>query len=233
MQPIRLTARAYCAGPPVAARDGNNHAVTPGDSGVVARSATWADLPAVTETISLAFHDDPTWSWAFPDPLRRQQQYAVFWRFMIAGALRYPWVRMAESCEVASVWIPPGGTEIAPEDEAQLAPLLDELVGERAAEVIELFDRFEAAHPRDEPHYYLSLLGTNPSHSGRGLGMGLLAENLAHIDREEMPAYLESSNPANNHRYERYGFEKIGEFYPPGSSTPVTTMWRDGRRAGS
>ena len=37
------------------------------DSGVVSRSATWADLTPVTETISLAFHDDPTWSWAFPD----------------------------------------------------------------------------------------------------------------------------------------------------------------------
>ena len=183
----------------------------------------------MTETISLAFHDDPTWSWAFPDALRRQEQCAVFWRFLIAGALRYPWVLMTEGCEVASVWIPPGGTEIAPGDEAQVAPLLEELVGGRAEEVIELLDRFEAAHPRDEPHYYLSLLGTHPSHVGRGIGMGLLGENLARIDRERMPAYLESSNPANNHRYRRYGFEKIGEFYPPGGNTPVTTMWREAR----
>ena len=199
----------------------------PGDSGVAARSASWVDLPAVTKTISLAFHDDPTWSWAFPDSRHRQEQYAVFWRFMIAGALRYPWVWMTEGCEVASVWIPPGGTEIAPEDEEQIAPLLEELVGARAGEVIELLDRFEAAHPRDEPHYYLSLLGTHPSHVGRGIGMELLGENLARIDRERMPAYLESSNPANNHRYQRYGFEKIGEFYPPGGSMPVTTMWRE------
>ncbi len=183
----------------------------------------------MTETISLAFHDDPTWSWAFPDSRHRQEQYAVFWRFMIAGALRYPWVRMTEGCEVASVWIPPGGSEIAPEDEAQIVPLLEELIGARAGEVIELLDRFEAAHPRDEPHYYLSLLGTHPSHIGRGIGMGLLGESLARIDRERMPAYLESSNPANNHRYQRYGFEKIGEFYPPGGTTPVTTMWRDAR----
>jgi GNAT superfamily N-acetyltransferase len=192
----------------------------------VSRSATRADLLAVTGTISLAFHDDPTWSWAFADPLRRQEQYAVFWRFIIAGALRYPWVLMTEGCEAASVWIPPGGTEIAPEDEARVASLLEELVGERAGEVMELLDRFEAVHPRNEPHFYLSLLGTHPSHTGRGIGMRLLAENLARIDRERMPAYLESSNPANNHRYQRYGFEEIGEFYPPGGTTPVTTMWR-------
>lgn len=196
-------------------------------NGLGSRPATQADLATVTETISLAFHDDPTWSWAFPDPIRRQAQYADFWRLIIIGALRYPWVVMTEGGEAVSVWIPPGGTEIAPDDEAKVEPLLRELVGGRAGEVLELLERFEAAHPQNEPHYYLSLLGTHPAHAGRGLGMGLLAENLARIDREGMPAYLESSNPANNHRYERYGFAKIGEFYPPGGNTPVTTMWRD------
>ena len=200
-----------------------------GGSGITARVATPADLKAVTKTLSLAFHDDPTWSWAFPDPARRQEQYAVFWSFMISGALRYPWVLMTPGCEAASVWIPPGGTEIAEEDEAQVEPLLDDLVGSRAGEVMELLDRFGDAHPRDEPHYYLSLLGTHPAHTGRGLGMGLLVENLERIDREHMPAYLESSNPGNNHRYERLGFAKVGEFFPPSSDTPVTTMWRDTR----
>jgi ribosomal protein S18 acetylase RimI-like enzyme len=193
------------------------------------RSATLADLPAVTETIALAFHDDPTWSWAFPDPQQRQAQYAAFWRFMIAGALRYPWVLMTDRAEAVSVWIPPGGTEIAEEDEPRMEQLLVELAGPRAGEVIDLLARFDAAHPRDEPHYYLSLLGTHPVCAGRGLGMALLAENLARIDSEHMPAYLESSNPGNNHRYERHGFERVGEFHPPGSDVPVTMMWREAR----
>jgi len=199
-------------------------------SGLTARVASSdADLAAVTETISLAFHEDPTWSWAFPDASRRQSQYTIFWRFMIAGAMRYPSVFMTDGCEVASVWIPPGGTEMAEEDEAALEALLAELLGHRAGDVVELLTRFDAAHPNDQPHYYLSLLGTHPGHAGRGLGMAMLAENLRRIDEERMPAYLESSNPANNHRYERYGFAKVGEFYPPGSEVPVTTMWRDAR----
>jgi hypothetical protein len=52
------------------------------------------------------------------------------------------------------------------------------------------------------------------------------------VDREGMPTYLESSNPANNHRHERLGFAKIGEFFPPSSDIPVTTMWRDAGEAG-
>jgi len=202
--------------------------MTPETGGVAARVAsTEADLDAITETISLAFHEDPIWSWAFPDPSRRQEQYAVFWRLLIAGAMRYPWVLLTEGCEAAAVWIPPGGTEIPADDEERVEPLVEDLVGLRAGEVLELLERFDAAHPRHEPHYYLSLLGTHPAHAGRALGMALLAESLRRIDEEGMPAYLESSNPANNHRYERHGFAKIGEFYPPSSEIPVTTMWRD------
>jgi ribosomal protein S18 acetylase RimI-like enzyme len=185
------------------------------------------ELAAVTETISLAFHEDPTWSWAFPDASRRQEQYAVFWRLLIAAARRYPWVLFTDGCAAAAVWIPAGGTELSEEDEEQVEPLVQDLVGPRAGEVLELLARFDAAHPRHEAHYYLSLLGTHPAHAGRGLGMALLAESLRRIDEEGMPAYLESSNPANNHRYERHGFVKIGEFYPPSSAIPVTTMWRD------
>jgi GNAT superfamily N-acetyltransferase len=161
--------------------------------------------------------------------VRRQEQYAVFWRFLIAGALRYPWVLMTELCEAAAVWIPPDGTELAEADEARVAPLLEELVGPRAGDVLELLARFDAAHPHDEPHYYLTLLGTHPSHAGRGLGMALLAESLARIDQEHMPTYLESSNPANNGRYAQHGFEATGEFFPPGSDVPVNTMWRVAR----
>lgn len=197
---------------------------------LLVRSATLADLPALTTTISLAFHDDPTWSWAFPDPVRRQEQYATFWGFMITASLRYPWVLMTESCEAAAVWIPPGAAELSEEEEQQLGTLLEGLVGDRAADVMELLERFEAAHPHDRPHYYLSLLGTHPAHTGKGIGMALLAESLGRIDAERMPAYLESSNSANNRRYERCGFEAIGAFCPPGSEIPITTMWREAER---
>src|SRR5262249_46351077 len=150
-------------------------------------------------------------------------------RFFIRSGMRYSSVLMTERAEAAAVWIPPGGTELSEADEALLEPLVEELEGPRAAEILELFERFEAAHPHDEEHYYLSLLGTHPAHAGKGLGMALLAESLQRIDAEHVAAYLESSNPANNHRYERYGYRKIGEFFPPGGEVPITTMWRDAR----
>ena len=59
--------------------------------------------------------------------------------------------------------------------------------------------------------------------------MSLLNHDLDVIDAEHAPAYLESSNPANNLRYEEVGFEPIGELSAPNNGPVVTTMWRAAR----
>lgn len=187
------------------------------------RIATTSDLDGLTATLTAAFEHDPLWSWAFPDPA----DLAVWWRFNIASALRYPWVWINGDYTAASIWIPPDGTELTEEEEAQVEAVVSDLIGPRAPEVIELLQRFDASHPEDPPHYYLSLLGIHPDHRGEGLGMALLSENLERMDAEGVPSYLESSNPGNNHRYERLGYRKVGEFTTPDGERTVATMWRD------
>jgi GNAT superfamily N-acetyltransferase len=193
------------------------------------RVATPADVPAITETISLAFHDDPTWSWAFPDDERRQEQYAIWWRFLIEGAMRFenPAVFVTEGIEAAAIWLPPGEGEYSPEDEAKVPGIVRELVGDRADEFVKLLDGFDEVQPADPPHYYLSLLGVHDAHRGRGIGMALLQDNIARFDREGAPTYLESSNAINNHRYEGLGYRKVGEFNTPDDSATITAYWRD------
>jgi GNAT superfamily N-acetyltransferase len=181
-----------------------------------------AEAAQIAAVIGSAFIDDPTWSWAFPDPAMRMR----YWQVCVAGALNYRWTFRTAAFEAVSIWIPPGGTEFLPEDEQRLPQLLAELIGSRADDVAELISRFGSAHPRRERHYYLSLLGVAAEHRGRGLGMALLRENLGRIDRERMPAYLESSNPNNNHRYESLGFVPVVSFQAPGGGPPVTGMWR-------
>jgi hypothetical protein len=66
-----------------------------------------------------------------------------------------------------------------------------------------------------------------PGRDGRGgSGEQLLAQNLARVDAEHLPAYLESSNPKNLTRYERLGFHPIGGFTLAAGGPTVTTMWR-------
>jgi GNAT superfamily N-acetyltransferase len=181
------------------------------------------------QTITEAFQHDPTWGWAFPDPELRPEHYRRWWGVFVGSANRYDWTWLAEDGASVAVWIPPDGVELTEEDEASLEPLLRELIGSRTDPVLEGLHRFDTAHPRDEPHYYLSLLGTRNSRRGEGIGMALLRESLAAVDAEGMPAYLESTNPANNRRYESVGFADIGTFEMPDGGPKVTRMWREAR----
>jgi ribosomal protein S18 acetylase RimI-like enzyme len=192
------------------------------------RAAEAADIPAITETICAAFHDDPTWSWAFRDESRRQAHYRAWWGLLVQEAMRFerPAVTVTDRMEAAAVWIPPGESELSSESESRVPALLRDLIGEDTDRVLALLDRFEEARP-SEPHYYLTLLGVSNDHRGQGIGMRLLANNLERSDAMGMPAYLESSNAANDHRYEALGFRRIGEFTTPDDAAVIGTFWRD------
>jgi len=190
------------------------------------------DRDAVVAILVSAFYDDPTWSWAFPDPSLRAEQHRRLWGLFVEGAMRYPWVWLTPGSTATSVWIPPNGTDLSNEQETALEPMLVEMLGADAAPVIHAFELFDRAHPREVPHFYLSLLGTGVEHRGHGYGLGLLAENLRLIDDAGRPAYLEASNPANVALYERHGFEVHGSFKLPGAGPEVFTMWREAASLG-
>jgi len=193
------------------------------------RTATVADLDAIVSTFTSAFLHDPVWGPVFPDERRRAGQAAVMWRVYAGSALRYPWTLVTPGVEAAAVFIPPGGVELTEEEagglEGRLAAVTDAATA-RAITVVG--EQFEAAHPT-EPFFYLTILGTHADHRGKGLGMGLLADGLARIDALGAPVYLESTNPANNRRYESVGFEARDEIVTPGGQV-VTTMWRPATR---
>lgn len=194
------------------------------------RPATRADVRRVTETLTLAFLHDPVWSVALARPDGSTTHHAAFWQIYVEGALRYSTVYMTEDASAVSVWIPPGGTDLSDIQEATIKQLVRtslEPVDARA--MFELWQRFESNHPRNEPHAYLSLLATHPDHRGQGIGQRLLAEDLASFDRDNMPSYLESTNPGNDHRYERAGFQRVGGFRAVLDDAPISTMWRPSR----
>lgn len=158
------------------------------------------------------------------------EQRLSLWRILVAGAVRYPWSRVVDGGAAASVWIPPGGSELDNDREIELGTALVELLGETGAAAFgALVERFEVNHPHDVPHAYLSLLATHPDRRGGGLGMGLLADDLRRLDELHLPAWLESTNPANDRRYQSVGFEAVGSFRTVDEQRVITTMWRPAR----
>lgn len=92
------------------------------------------------------------------------------------------------------------------------------------AAALDLLDR---RHPR-EPHWYLFVVGSDPARRGRGLGHAVIAPVLDRCDEDGLPAYLESSNPANVPYYARMGFEVTGELTRAGCP-PLIPMRRQPR----
>jgi GNAT superfamily N-acetyltransferase len=190
------------------------------------RRATVADFDALCETLTLAFREDPVWpSYVRPpgdDPLATRW----FWDLLLRGAMRHPGVWTLGKAAAVSVWIPPGGTELSDEQNDEMEALaISKLGRDGAATLAVVSEQFEQAHPRDVPHYYLSLLATHPDWRGRGLGIGLLDANLVEIDKEGIPSYLESSNPANDMRYQGVGYQPVVTFVLP-KGQRITGMWR-------
>jgi ribosomal protein S18 acetylase RimI-like enzyme len=198
------------------------------------RTATTDDVDAAAHTIALAFADDPIWSPTLARPDGATDHLEPFWRLWVQGAMRYSTVYVADAATpgiaaAVAVWLPPEGTEMSPEQLLELSDLMiAALPPESIAAMEEMGQRFYAHRPV-EPHMYLNFLATHPDHRGQGLAQRVLAENLAEFDAQGVPSYLESSNPANIHRYERAGFSVIGGFRAVLGDAYVTTMWRDAR----
>ena len=187
------------------------------------------DEALVATTVEIlvdAFYADPLWGWAFPDDSARRAQHHAAWTMCVEGAIRYPWVRLAEGDTAAAVWIPPGGTEMTDANATRFHDLLVELLGAEAPRALDAFAALDEHHPQDEPHFYLSLLGTASAHRGHGYGLALLGDCLREIDALGMPAYLESSNPANVALYARHGFAPHATIAIPHGGPQITTMWR-------
>jgi GNAT superfamily N-acetyltransferase len=184
------------------------------------------DLPAVVTTLARAFVDDPLWGWwAFPQEQDRVLLLEDYWRPWVEVALKYDGYCMTPGAEAVAGWVPYGVAEVDSDGEAAIDASTRRLFGARTTLVNQVYDLFDAHRPDHLPHWYLTVVATNPDHRGKGLGMRLLADLLEQVDAENSSAYLESTNPVNDHRYERLGFKRYGEFRIP-SGPKITTMWR-------
>lgn len=93
---------------------------------------------------------------------------------------------------------------------------------------LRLVSALDEHHPHD-PHWYLSVLGVDPSLQGRGAGSALLTPVLDRCDAEGLPAYLETQKESNLAWYARTGFEVVNEIRIP-KAPPVWCLRREPRR---
>jgi GNAT superfamily N-acetyltransferase len=187
------------------------------------------DAAETAQILARAFYDDPVFGWFFPDEGSRHQRLQRFFvtelhhESLGHGAVEVACVdgRVAG----AAVWFPPGASLAT---EASALPGYLRAFGRRLVIVSQYESVAVSAHPRDDPHWYLNVIGVDPARQGHGLGAALLRSRLRRCDQEGLPAYLESSKLGNVPLYEHFGFQVTGALGLPEGAPVVNTMWRPG-----
>ena len=172
------------------------------------------DIDWATDLLTEAFLDEPPSTHLFLGP-RRRAQVNYFMRCRCAYALLFGECYTTRAREGVALWLTPGQTAMTFGRMYRAGMLSAPLrLGPSA------FGRFmDFARHTDElhkkaapmPHYYLFALGVSPAAQGKGVGGTLLGGMLGRIDRERMPAYLETQKESNVGLYRRFGFEVAAE----------------------
>jgi ribosomal protein S18 acetylase RimI-like enzyme len=188
------------------------------------KMAAESDEAAVIGVLMLAFSSDPMARWSQPEPLQYLTHFPPLAKAFGGGAFAPGTAYVADGYAGAALWLPPG---FGPDEETMIG-----LVERSAPDAVKddmygVFEEMGKYHPT-EPHWYLPLIGVDPSQQGNGIGSALMKHALIPCDRDGTIAYLESSNPRNISLYERHGFEVIGEIQV-GSSPTMYPMLRKPR----
>jgi GNAT superfamily N-acetyltransferase len=168
------------------------------------------------EALARAFFDDPMTVYMMPDEAQRRD---ILPSFMQAGSricLPHGEVYTTPGVVLGSAnWLPPGKTEVT-EDALAASGAMEVLgrVGEEGAGrfgalMAQLGDLHAAAVSPD--HWYLLLLGVDPSRQGQGIGGSLIEPILRRADSEGRHCYLETMKPRNVTFYQKHGFDVVIE----------------------
>ncbi len=190
----------------------------------VVRDATPDERARVVSIQVMAFGSDPIMRWLYPEADAYLRHFPGFADAFGGNAFEHDTAFVAEDFGGAAMWLPPGAH---PDDAAIEASLEGSVSGTVRDEVFAMLGEMERCHI-DEPHWYLPVIGVDPKAQGRGIGSALLQYALARCDEAGLPAWLESSNPANVPLYERHGF-RVVETIQIGGSPPVFPMLRERR----
>jgi GNAT superfamily N-acetyltransferase len=189
---------------------------------------------ALSHAMARAFDDDPWFRWLLPDPPKRYRALRRFFAATATDCRAHGRVDVAEDGDLvvgAAAWLPPKGYPPSGARQARLTLSVAAAVPafpRRAPIAMRVLNLLQKKHPKEE-HWYLALLGTDPSRWRRGIGSHLLEPVLAQADADGLPSYLETQAERNLAFYGKHGFNVTEELRVPGCPLPLWTMWRPAR----
>jgi GNAT superfamily N-acetyltransferase len=194
-----------------------------------ARPARKADIRELSRTLARAFFDDPVMLWLLPDAQARTAHLGRLFATMTRHHhLARGGVEVASGgpgIGAAALWDPPNQWQETRRAQLAMTPTFLRVFGLRSMQGRAVQELMKRVHP-EEPHWYLAVIGSDPTVRGKGFGQVLMESRLHRVDAENAPAYLESTKPENIPYYQRFGFDVTGEIVLPNGGPIMWPMWR-------
>jgi len=183
-------------------------------------------IDQAVELLARSFETTPDYTHMFPDPYTRRDALRGFMRAPVrdSQAEGNCWVATDGTAMLGvAAWQAPGRYPWSIGRNLRALPALLSVLRHAPGSIRDLieFGSTIDAHFPDTPLWYLQVIGVSPEAQGLGVGTRLLEPALGLADREQVPCYLETSNPEAVPFYLRAGFQigRQGVELMPGGPT--------------
>jgi ribosomal protein S18 acetylase RimI-like enzyme len=172
-----------------------------------------SQIQAAGATLARAFQNDPLMVYAVPDPAARIRLLPdIYSRMIHFGFLAGEVYVTSGTLDGAALWMPPNAKWSRERMQTSGMDQISSVIGDDAYQRYRnVVSREWQARERDMTGacWYLFLLGVEPSHQRKGLGVKLMRPVLERAGRAAEACYLETENPRNVAFYRAAGFELI------------------------
>lgn len=186
--------------------------------------ATRQDVAVLAPMLARAFADEPLHQWLFPDPDSRMQRSQALFHNELGNVLRNGLVLTSDDRRSAALWGMPGRSRASWWTQLVVTLTLAKILGLRARVVLRELQVVSAMRPV-EAHWYLSVIGTDPSARNLGLATRLMYESLEYCDRDGTGAWLETSGQQRGEFYAQFGFH-VRDRVQLAGGPEIIGMWR-------
>jgi ribosomal protein S18 acetylase RimI-like enzyme len=193
---------------------------------------TKAQIKPTTEMLARAFQNDPMFTYWIPNATeRKNKSHFVLEAIVRFGVLYGEVYATSHNLEGVVSWVPSERADFTTWKMIRCGYLsvLLRLGRKVVSRIMSYGDYVSLMKKRHAPfrHWYLMLIGVDPSYQGRGYASALLKPMLALIDPERMPCYVDTANEKDVSIYKHFGFDVVEEGTIPKTNTIVWAMSRE------
>lgn len=190
------------------------------------------DIALAAVILSRAFQTNPLIEYFIPDKSRRKDALPEITKFMVlSGLVCGRLYAFSDNLEGIGVCLHSDRADLSLRQilrvKGVLLPIIKHVNVFRKLLSYESFASNLRGRLAPSKHWYLNIIGVDPQHQGKGYGGILLRSMFNHVDKEQLPCYLETHEEATVSMYRHYAFEVIETGLVPCSDVRYWAMLRD------